>query len=165
MYNLVLLQKASQHYEIRCTLRRNTAAILRIFSRMRSFIARHIPYWRSRAQIGFDLAFHFVDMRYGYEITVDEHVMIYKYRNLISTFVWINTWWYIHVATLYQLFVRWTRDDIFRAQLYINFPVGEYVINTCHNFTSPFLYNIVSVRFFCFDYSGCISKVIFLVKI
>ena len=47
-----------------------------------------------------DLAFHFVDMRYGYEITVDEHVMIYTYRNFISFFMLINTWWYILVATL-----------------------------------------------------------------
>ena len=29
-------------------------SFLRIFSRMRSFIASHIPYWRSRAEIGFD---------------------------------------------------------------------------------------------------------------
>ena len=52
------------------------------------------------------------------------------------------------------------------AQLYINFPIGEYVIiYTCHNFKSSFLYNIVSGRLFCFDYSGCINMVIFLVKI
>ena len=66
--------------------------------------------------------------RHGFEITVDEHVMIYTYRNFISTFLLINTWWYILVATLWQLFLRWTRDDIFMAQLYSNFPCGEYVI-------------------------------------
>ena len=38
--------------------------------------------------------------RHGFEITVDEHVMIYTYRNFISTFLLINTWWYILVATL-----------------------------------------------------------------
>ena len=52
----------------------------------------------------------------------DEHVMIYRYRNFISTFLQINTWWYIHTPTLYQFSSRWTRDDIYIPQLYINFP-------------------------------------------
>ena len=41
-------------FQIRCILRRNTAAILRIFSLMRFLIASHIPSLRSRAEIGFD---------------------------------------------------------------------------------------------------------------
>ena len=49
----------------------------------------------------------------------DEHVMIYTYPNFISTFLQMNTWWYIHTATLYQLSCRWTRDDIYIPQLYI----------------------------------------------
>ena len=61
----------------------------------------------------------------------DEHLMIYTYRNFISTFLqmntlWyihtvnldqfflqMNTWWYILTATLYKLFCRWTPDDIY----------------------------------------------------
>ena len=87
--------------QIRCILRRNTAAILRIFSRMRSFRLSHsLLAITCKNRIWPDLAFHFVDMRYGYEITVDEHVMIYTYRNFVSIFVLINTWWYILVATL-----------------------------------------------------------------
>ena len=56
----------------------------------------------------------------------DEHVMIYRYRNFISTFLQMNTWWYIHTATLYQFSSRWTRDDIYMPQLYINFPVVQH---------------------------------------
>ena len=58
----------------------------------------------------------------------DKHVMIYTYRNFISTFLQMNTWWYIHTATLYQLSCRWTRDDIYIPQLYINFPADEHVM-------------------------------------
>ena len=43
----------------------------------------------------------------------DEHVMIYTYRNFISTFLQMNMWWYVHTATLYQLSCRWTPDDIY----------------------------------------------------
>ena len=43
----------------------------------------------------------------------DEHLMIYTYRNFISTFLLVNTWWYIHTSTLYQLYCRWTLDDIY----------------------------------------------------
>ena len=52
--------------------------------------------------------------------------MIYTYRNFISTFLQINTWWYIHTATLYQLSCSWTRDDICIPQLYINFPAVQH---------------------------------------
>ena len=68
------------------------------------------------------------------------HVMIYTYRNLISNFQQMNTWWYIHTAALYQLSCRWTRDDIYIPQLYINFPADEHLmIYTYRNFISTFL--------------------------
>ena len=66
---------------------------------------------------------------------VDEHVMIYRYRNFISTFLEMNTGWYIHIATLYQFSSRWTRDDIYIPQLYITFPADEHV-----GFKTFFLY-------------------------
>ena len=70
----------------------------------------------------------------------DEHVMIYTYRGFISTSLQMNTWWYIHTATLYQLFCRWTPDDIYIGQLYINFSADEHVmIDTYRNFISTFL--------------------------
>ena len=70
----------------------------------------------------------------------DEHVMIYTYRNFISTFPQMNTWWYVHTATLSQLSCRWTPDDIYIPQLYINFPAHEHVIiNTYRNFIWTFL--------------------------
>ena len=70
----------------------------------------------------------------------DEHVMIYTYRNFISIFLQMNTWWYIHTATLYQLSCRWTRDDIYISQLYINFPADtQQMIYTNCNFISTFL--------------------------
>ena len=70
----------------------------------------------------------------------DEHVMIYTYRNFISTFLQMNTWWYIHTATLYQLSCRWTRDDICIPQLYIYFPEDDHVIRYIYcNFISTFL--------------------------
>ena len=66
--------------------------------------------------------------------------MIYRYRNFILTFLEINTWWYIRTVTLYQLLCRWTRDDIYIPQLYINFPSDEPVmIYTYRNFTSTLL--------------------------
>ena len=66
--------------------------------------------------------------------------MIYTYRNFISTFLQINTWWYIHTATLYQFSSRWTPYDIYIQQLYINFPADEHVmIYTYRNFWSTFL--------------------------
>ena len=40
----------------------------------------------------------------------------------------MNTWWYIHTATLYKLFCRWTRDNIYMSELYINFPADEHVM-------------------------------------
>ena len=74
------------------------------------------------------------------DLPADEHVMRYTYRNFISTFPQMNTWWYIHTATLYQLSCRWTRDDIYIPQLYINFPAGEHLmIYTYWNFISTFL--------------------------
>ena len=70
----------------------------------------------------------------------DELVMIYKYCNFISTFLQMNTWWYIHTATLYQLSCRWTCDDVYMLQLYINFPADEdLTIYTYRNFISIFL--------------------------
>ena len=70
----------------------------------------------------------------------DEQLMIYTYRNFIWIFQQMNRWWYIHTATLYQLSCRWTRDDIYTPQLYINFPADEHVmIYTCYNFISTFL--------------------------
>ena len=70
----------------------------------------------------------------------DEHGMIYTYRNFISSFVQMNTWWYIHTATLHQLSCRCTADDIYIPQLYINFPADEHLmIYTYGNFTWIFL--------------------------
>ena len=70
----------------------------------------------------------------------DEHAMIYTYWNFISTFLQMNTGWYIHTVTLYQLSCRWTRDDIYIPQLYINFPADDYLkIYTYRNFISIFL--------------------------
>ena len=70
----------------------------------------------------------------------DEHLMIYTYRNFISTFLQRNTWWYIHTATLYQFSCRWTPDDTYIPQLYINFPADEHVmIYTYRSFILTFL--------------------------
>ena len=70
----------------------------------------------------------------------DEHGMIYKYRNCISTFLQMNTLWYIPTATLHQLSCRCTGDDIYIQQLYFNFPADEHpMIYTCGNFISIFL--------------------------
>ena len=72
--------------------------------------------------------------------SADENLMIYTYRNFISTFLQLNTRWYIHTATLYQFSSRWTRDDIHIPQLYINFPADQHVmIYTYRNFISTFL--------------------------
>ena len=67
--------------------------------------------------------------------SADEHVMIYTYRNFISTFLQMNTWWYIHTATLYQISCRWTPDDIYIPQLYINFPADEHLMIYIHTAT------------------------------
>ena len=70
----------------------------------------------------------------------DEDVMINTYRNFILTFQQMNTWWYVHTATLYQLSSRWTRNDIYIPQLYINFPADEHLMtDTYRNFISIFL--------------------------
>ena len=69
-----------------------------------------------------------------------EHVMIYTYPHFITTFLQMNTWWYIHTATLYQLSCRWSPDDIYIPQLCINFPAVEHLmIYTYRNFISIFL--------------------------
>ena len=69
-----------------------------------------------------------------------QHLMIYTYGNFISIFQQMNTSWYIHTAILYQLFCRWTRDDIYIPQLYINFPADNHVmIYTYRNFISTFM--------------------------
>ena len=69
-----------------------------------------------------------------------EHVMIYTYQKFISIFLQLNTWSYIHTATLYQFPCRWTRDDIYIPQLYINFPaVEDVMIYTYRNFISTLL--------------------------
>ena len=66
--------------------------------------------------------------------------MIYTYRNVISTFLQMNTWWYIHTATLYLLSCWWTPDDIYIPQLYIKFPADEHrMIYTYFHFISTFL--------------------------
>ena len=44
--------------------------------------------------------------------SADEHLMRYTYRNFLSIVLQMNTWWYIHTATLYQFSCRWTRNDI-----------------------------------------------------
>ena len=70
----------------------------------------------------------------------DEHLMIYTYRNFISTFLEMNTWWYFYVISLYQLSCRCTRDDIYIPQLDIIFPADEHLmIYTYCNFISTFL--------------------------
>ena len=69
-----------------------------------------------------------------------KYLMIYTYRNFISTFLLMNTWWYIHTVTLYQLSCWWTPDDIYLLQLYNNFPGDEHRrIYTYRNFISTFL--------------------------
>ena len=69
-----------------------------------------------------------------------EHLMIYTYRNFVSIFLQLKTWWYIHTPTLYQFSCRWTPDDIYIPQLYINFPADEHLmINTYCNFITTFL--------------------------
>ena len=78
--------------------------------------------------------------------SADEHVIIYTCRNSISIFLQMNTLWYIHTATLYQLSCRWTRDnvyipqtlyqlscswapdDIYIPQLFIDFPAHKHVM-------------------------------------
>ena len=70
----------------------------------------------------------------------DKHRRIYTYRHCISTFLQMITWGYIHTLTLYQFSSRWTRDDIYIPQLYINFPADEHVmIYTYRNFILTFL--------------------------
>ena len=70
----------------------------------------------------------------------NEHGMIYTYCNFMTTFLEMNTWWYIHTATLYQLSSRWTPDDIYIPQLYINFPADEHLMTyTYRYFISIFL--------------------------
>ena len=70
----------------------------------------------------------------------DDHLRIYTYPNFISIFQQMNTWWYIHTGSLYQLSCRWTRDDIYLPQLYINFPADTNVmIHTYRNCISIFL--------------------------
>ena len=71
---------------------------------------------------------------------VCEHLMIYAYFNFISTLLEINTGGYIHTATLYQFSCRWTRDDRYIPQLYINFLADEHLmIYTYRNFISTLL--------------------------
>ena len=70
----------------------------------------------------------------------DDHLMISTYRNFVLIFLQLNTWWYIHTATLYQISSRWTPDDKYILQLYINFPADDHLmIYTYHNFVSIFL--------------------------
>ena len=70
----------------------------------------------------------------------DHVLMIYTYRNFVSILLQLNTWWYIHTATLYQFPCIWTRNDIYIPQLYINFPPDEHLmIYTYRNFISSFL--------------------------
>ena len=72
--------------------------------------------------------------------SADEHVVIYTCYNFILSFLQMNTWWYIHTATLNQFSCRWTPDDIYIPQLYINFPAdAQLMIYTYRNFRSTFL--------------------------
>ena len=72
--------------------------------------------------------------------SADEQLMIYTYRNFSSTFLQMNTWWYIHTATLYYFSCRWTTGDIYIPELYTNFPADEHVmIYRYRNFVSTFL--------------------------
>ena len=74
------------------------------------------------------------------DFPADEHVMRYTYCNFISTFLPKNTWWDIHTATLFQLSCRWTRDDIYILQLYMNFPIDEHLkIYANRNFILTFM--------------------------
>ena len=74
------------------------------------------------------------------KFSADEHLVIYTCYNFILTFLQMNSWWYIHTVTFHQLFCRWTRDDIYIPQLYINFPADNNVmIYTYRNCISIFL--------------------------
>ena len=69
-----------------------------------------------------------------------KHLMIYIYCHFISIFLQMNSWWYIHTATLNQFSCRWTPYDIYIPQLYINFPADDHLmIYTYPNFVSIFL--------------------------
>ena len=90
-------------------------------------------------------------------VPADEHLMICTYRNFISSFQQMNTWWYIHTALYFSFpadghvviytycnfistFLLWTPDDIYTLQLYINFPADEHgMIYRYRNFISTFL--------------------------
>ena len=74
------------------------------------------------------------------KFSADEHVVIYTCYNFIYTFLQMNKWWYIHAATLYQVFCRWTRCNIYMLELYINFSADEHLmIYTYRNFISILL--------------------------
>ena len=65
----------------------------------------------------------------------------YTYHKFISNFQQMNTGWDIDTATLYQLSCRWTPDDIYIPQLYINSPSDEHLmIYTYRNFIPTFLH-------------------------
>ena len=90
-----------------------------------------LSYWLTRDDIYIpQLYIHF---------PADKHLMIYTYCNFISIFQQMNTWWYIHTATLYQLSCWWTRDDIYIPQLLIHFPADKHLmIYTYRKFISIF---------------------------
>ena len=67
--------------------------------------------------------------------SADEYLMICTYRNLISIFLQLYSWEYIHTATLCQFFSRWTRDDIYIFQLYFNFPADQHLMIYIHTAT------------------------------
>ena len=111
-------------YQLSCTRTRDDIYILKLYM---NFCCR----WTRGNIYRFQRFFNF---------PADEHVMIYTYRNFISTFLQINTGWYIHTATLHQFSCSWTRDDIYIQQLYINFPADEQLmIYIYRNFISTFL--------------------------
>ena len=75
-----------------------------------------------------------------FNFPADEHVMVYTYCNFILTFLQMSRWWYIHTKTLYQFSCKWTPDNIYILELYINFPAVEHVmIYAYRNFRSTFL--------------------------
>ena len=70
------------------------------------------------------------------------HVMIFTFRNFITTFPVMHTWWYIYIysATLWQLSLWCTCDDICILLLYNNFPCDAHLLkSTFRNFITTFL--------------------------
>ena len=66
--------------------------------------------------------------------------MIHKFHNFNTTFLVMNTWWYIHSVTFKPISLRRALDDIQMPQLTNNFPCEEHLmICALHNFHTNFL--------------------------